>query len=48
MALRFGLFFGMSAGIWMNLQEDYELRPARRERLAEFQKVEEPFRPSGV
>ena len=48
MALRFGLFFGMSAGIWMNLQEDYELRTARRERLAEFQRVVEPFRPAGV
>ena len=48
MALRFGLFFGMSTGFWMNLQKDYELRTARRERMAEFQKVVKPFRPVGV
>ena len=48
MALRFGLFFGMSAGFWVNLQKDYELRTARRERLPEFQKIVKPFRPVGV
>ena len=48
MAIRFGLYFGMSAGFWLNLQKDYELRTARRERLPEFQKVVEPFRPAGL
>ncbi len=36
MALRFGLFFGTSADFWLNLQKDYDLRMARRERLDEF------------
>lgn len=43
MALRFGLFFGMSAGFWLNLQKDYELRIAQREKLAEFEKIVQPF-----
>jgi|SRR5919106_5185334 addiction module HigA family antidote len=30
-ALRLGLYFGMSADFWMNLQKTYELDPARRE-----------------
>ena len=25
MSLRFGLYFNMSAGFWLNLQKDYEL-----------------------
>ena len=43
MSLRFGLFFGMSASFWLNLQKDYELRTAKRERLSEFKKVITPF-----
>ena len=43
MALRFGLFFNMSAGFWLNLQKDYELRLAKRENLAEFKKVVQPY-----
>ncbi|MCF6285208.1 MAG: HigA family addiction module antitoxin [Candidatus Hydrogenedentes bacterium] len=43
MALRFGLFFNMSAGFWLNLQKDYELRTAQRERLSEFEKIIQPF-----
>ena len=43
MALRFGLYFNMSAGFWLNLQKDYELRTAKRERFAEFEKVIQPF-----
>ena len=43
MALRFGLFFNMSAGFWLNLQKDYELRTVQRERLAEFEKLIQPF-----
>ncbi len=33
MALRFGLYFNMNAGFWLNLQKDYELRTAKRERV---------------
>lgn len=43
MALRFGLYFDMSAGFWVNLQKDYELRTARRERLTEFEKIVKPY-----
>ena len=43
MALRLGLFFNMSAGFWLNLQKDYELRFAKRENLAEFKKVVQPY-----
>jgi len=43
MALRLGLFFNMSAGFWLNLQKDYELRLAKRENLAEFRKVVQPY-----
>ena len=48
MALRFGLFFGMSAGFWMNLQKDFELRTARRERLSEFEKIVKPYNAAHV
>lgn len=43
MALRFSLYFSMSAGFWLNLQKDYELRTAKRERLAELEKAIQPF-----
>ena len=43
MALRFSLYFNMSAGFWLNLQKDYELRTAKRERLTEFKKAIQPF-----
>lgn len=43
MALRFGLFFNMNAGFWLNLQKDYELRTAKRDRLSEFKKVVQPY-----
>jgi len=43
MSMRFGLFFGMSTNFWLNLQKDYELRTAKRERLAEFKKTIQPF-----
>ena len=48
MALRFGLFFGMSAGFWINLQKDFELRTARRERLSEFEKIVKPYNAAHV
>ena len=43
MSIRFGLFFKMSAGFWLNLQKDYDLRIAKRDRLAEFIKTVQPF-----
>jgi len=43
MALRFGLFFNMSAGFWLNLQKDYELRKAKQEKQAEFEKIVIPM-----
>ncbi len=43
MALRFGLYFNMSAGFWLNLQKDYELRTAKRERFTELEKAIQPF-----
>ena len=46
MALRFSLFFDMSASFWLNLQKDYELRMAERENLAEFKKVVQPLHPA--
>ncbi len=48
MSLRFGLFFGMSASFWLNLQKDYELRTAKRERLSEFKEVITPFEDAHV
>lgn len=42
MSIRFGLFFGMSDTFWLNLQKDYEIRTARRERKAEFEKTVQP------
>jgi antitoxin HigA-1 len=43
MSLRFGLFFNMSAGFWLNLQKDYELRIAKREKLSAFKKIVHPY-----
>jgi len=43
MALRFGLFFNMSAGFWLNLQKDYELRIVKRDRLDELEKAIVPM-----
>lgn len=48
MALRFGLFFNMSAGFWLNLQKDYELRIAQRENLAKFKKDILPYKAAQV
>lgn len=44
MSLRFGLFFDMSAGFWLNLQKDYDLRIAKRDRLDEFKKIVSPMK----
>lgn len=42
MALRFGLYFNMSAVFWINLQRNYDLRVAEREKLEEFKAVVKP------
>ncbi|MGB6230688.1 MAG: HigA family addiction module antitoxin [Litorimonas sp.] len=39
MSLRFGLYFDMSPAFWLNLQKDYELRIATRDRLPEIEQV---------
>ncbi len=36
-ALRLGLFFGMDARYWLNLQTEYDVRVARRNSLSEMQ-----------
>ena len=43
MSIRFGLFFNMSAGYWLNLQKDYDLRIAKRDRLPELELIVEPM-----
>ncbi len=43
MALRFSLFFDMSAGFWLNLQKDYELRIAKRDKLDEYKLTVQPL-----
>ncbi len=43
MSLRLGLFFGQSGAFWHNLQKDYELRKATRERLASLKKTVRPL-----
>lgn len=44
MALRFGLFFGTSPEFWLNLQKDYDLRNAKRERLEELSRLIKPLK----
>ncbi len=43
MSLRFGVFFNMSEEFWFNLQKDYDLRTAKRDRLTEFKNSIQPF-----
>lgn len=43
MSLRFGVFFNMSEEFWLNLQKDYDLRTAKRDRLDEFKSTIQPF-----
>ena len=43
MSLRFGLFFQMSPSFWFNLQKDYDLRIAKRDRLPILKKVVRAF-----
>lgn len=44
MALRFGLFFGTTPEFWLNLQTDYDLRRAKRERLSQLSNEITPLR----
>lgn len=44
MSLRFGLFFNMSTDFWLNLQKDYELRVAKRDKLPELEQTVVKFR----
>lgn len=44
MSLRFGLFFGMSAGFWHRLQNDYDLRLAKQQKLDQFKKTIKPLK----
>lgn len=36
-ALRFGIYFGLPAQFWLNLQNDYDLRLATTESLSKIQ-----------
>src|SRR5437588_11050443 len=42
-ALRLGLYFGMDAQFWLNLQSEYELRLAKRKSLWQIQKEVHPL-----
>ena len=44
-ALRLGQYFGISPEFWMNLQSNYDLKKARREKLEQIQ-VEVQRRPA--
>ncbi len=43
-ALRLGVYFGIDAQFWMNLQSEYELRLAVEAKLALIQKEVRPLR----
>jgi len=42
-ALRLGLYFGMDAQFWLNLQSEYDLRLARRKSLPRIEKEVRPL-----
>src|SRR5947207_5280899 len=42
-ALRLGLYFGIDAQFWLNLQSEYDLRLAKREKLAQIEKEVHPL-----
>ncbi len=43
MSIRFGMFFGMSLGYWNRLQNDYDMRIAKREKLDQFKQSIKPM-----
>ena len=42
-ALRLGLYFGIDAQFWLNLQGEYDLRLAREEKLRRIEKEVHPL-----
>src|SRR5437870_4187662 len=42
-ALRLGLYFGIDAQFWLNLQSDYDLRLAKQNNLSQIQKEVHPL-----
>jgi addiction module HigA family antidote len=42
-ALRLGLYFGIDAQFWLNLQSEYDLRLAGQKNLARIEKEVHPF-----
>jgi addiction module HigA family antidote len=42
-ALRLGLYFGIDAQFWLNLQTDYDLRLAKRKSFPQIQKEVHPL-----
>ena len=42
-ALRLGLYFGIDAQFWLNLQSDYDLRLAKQKNLSQIQKEVHPL-----
>ena len=42
-ALRLGLYFGMDAQFWLNLQSEYDLRLARQKSFPRIQKEVHPL-----
>jgi addiction module HigA family antidote len=47
-ALRLGLFFGMDARFWLNLQTEYDMRVARRTTLDRIAPRIRVFQPAGA
>lgn len=47
-ALRLGLFFGMEARFWLNLQAEYDLRMAQRNTLAQIAARVRVFQPAAT
>lgn len=43
-ALRLGIYFGIDAQFWLNLQGEYDLRLAKEAKLAKIQKEVRPLR----
>ncbi len=43
-ALRLGVYFGMDAQFWLNLQSEYEMRLASEAKLARIRKEVRPLR----
>jgi addiction module HigA family antidote len=42
-ALRLGLYFGIDAQFWLNLQSEYDLRMAKRKNFARIEKEVHPL-----